>query len=48
MIVACGILVGVAIAWLVMSQVPGDDQGKVQPPNANAPYGGARPIQESR
>ncbi len=42
-IVVCGILVGLAIVWLVMSQVPGDAD-KVQPPNANAPYSGSRPV----
>ena len=46
LIVASGILLGLAIVWLVMSQVSDGNQGSIQP--ANTPYGGARPIQEPR
>lgn len=48
LIIACGILLGLAITWLVGTQAAPADQPKVQPANANAPYGGARTVQEPR
>jgi len=46
LIVACGILLGLAITWLVSTQADLTGQQKVQPPSSDAPYGGARPVKE--
>lgn len=44
LIVVAGIVLGLAIVWLVMSQAGPAPSGAIQP--ANDAYRGARPVQE--